>query len=298
MSLGERAFRPVESRELAGGMKDFRARNSLTEWGLKRFESMRRESDAATTSFKEMHGESSMSPDAEKELADLDKEEKEAFDTFNREVDNREVEQIETGEVPMRRLRADVRRIEDPIDAAEMPTPSPEEPIEPVEEREEEVTETQEAVLEETPSSVNAHMEPEVVEAQEELLLAEDMWSDEDYRRLESDLGRRRPEKYNTAQGDYELMQDYRRLYPDKFKAYEKKESTRIYRSHDNLPRISNDPAYKRLFIPHSVGGMGFDEGVGVDVSNALTHFIRKYPEKAKAYAETDEKLKRMLERE
>lgn len=78
---------------------------------------------------------------------------------------------------------------------------------------------------------------------------------------------------------DREAENQYRQQYVEKARLYDQRETTRVYRDPDGQINIDRDPLYLKAFEAD-------DRGLSKNSEDALRDFARRYPEKAKGYAE------------
>jgi hypothetical protein len=120
------------------------------------------------------------------------------------------------------------------------------------------------------------------------------MWDDPAYKEIRDRIAARSPQK-EPLLVDYQAEREYARAEPKKFAEHEFLERERIYRASDGAPDIAKDPTFNRLFVPKEYGGEGFLRNHDYSEVTARKVLILRFPEKAKAYAETDPMLRRMF---
>lgn len=161
-------------------------------------------------------------------------------------------------------------------------------------EQEEQVIEAATEKLSPAPAEVHAPAQsiPESAEALSDLEF--DLYKDPLYKQLYHKMETKRPDKWDT-QLRLETEREFERLNPERFKAYQEKMKTIVYRDSSGRPRIDYDPLYERLFLDRQYGGEGHKAGVPYDSLAAHIKFIERYPEKAAAYAETDSRISHLV---
>lgn len=118
---------------------------------------------------------------------------------------------------------------------------------------------------------------------------------DDEFREIQRQIELRRPDKIDH-QVRLEAMREFQRKNPDKFKAYTELEKTTVYRDLHGSPVLRNDYTFNQMFLSRDLGGLGYSQTDPHELHRAYETIARYYPEKAKAYAQTDPKMKHLIE--